>query len=58
VIIGGGISAIQAALILAEHQQDFILLEASNRIGGRICTVTIGQAVDENCFNCDFPWLQ
>lgn len=28
-IIGGGISALQAALILAEHGQSFIILEAS-----------------------------
>ena len=36
VIVGAGISALQAALILAQHGQSFIILEASERIGGRI----------------------
>jgi glycine/D-amino acid oxidase-like deaminating enzyme len=29
VVVGGGISALQTALILAENHQDFIILEAS-----------------------------
>jgi len=58
VIVGGGISALQTALILAEYDQDFIILEASDHVGGRICTLTLGAALDEDCFDCDFAWLQ
>lgn len=45
VVVGAGISGLQAAAILAEHHQDFVVLEADNRIGGRICTTTIGAAL-------------
>lgn len=53
VIVGGGISAMQAALILAEHNQSFIVLEASERIGGRICSLTLGEAT-KDVPDCDF----
>lgn len=36
IIVGAGISGIMCARFLQEHQQDFIVLEASARIGGRI----------------------
>lgn len=45
VVVGAGISGLQAASILAEQQQDFVILEADARIGGRICTLTIGDAL-------------
>ena len=42
VIVGAGISGLQAAINLANMGEDFILLEAQDRIGGRICTLKIG----------------
>ena len=42
IIVGGGISAMQASVILAQHGHSFIILEASDRIGGRICSLTLG----------------
>ena len=42
IIIGAGISGLQAAYNLAELGQRFIVLEALNRIGGRICSLSIG----------------
>lgn len=47
-IIGAGISGIQAALNLASISQEFILLEAQDRIGGRICTLPLGQALKQD----------
>jgi len=41
VIVGAGLSGLQAALILAQHSKSFIVLEASDKIGGRICTQAI-----------------
>jgi monoamine oxidase len=48
IIVGAGIAGIQAALNLASMGQEFILLEAQGRVGGRICTLTIGQALKED----------
>ena len=43
-IIGGGISGLSAASHLAQNgSHDFKLLEARNRLGGRIITVQIGK---------------
>jgi heterodisulfide reductase subunit A-like polyferredoxin len=43
-IIGGGISGLSAASHLAQNGiHDFKLLEARNRLGGRIITVQIGK---------------
>ena len=43
-IIGGGISGLSAASHLAKNGfRDFRLLEARNRLGGRIATMQIGQ---------------
>ena len=43
-IIGGGISGLSAASHLAKNGfKDFRLLEARNRLGGRIATMQIGQ---------------
>jgi monoamine oxidase len=45
-IVGGGISGLAAASHLAQNGvNDFKLLEARNRLGGRIITVQIGKAV-------------
>ena len=45
-IIGGGISGLSAASHLAQNGiHDFKLLEARNRLGGRIITVQIGNVV-------------
>jgi len=45
-IIGGGIAGLSAASHLAQNGiTDFKLLEARNRIGGRIITVQIGQLI-------------
>lgn len=38
-IIGGGAAGLTAANTLAENDQhDFMILEASERIGGRVCS--------------------
>ena len=43
IIIGGGISGLSAASHLAKNGfRDFKLLEARNRLGGRIATMQIG----------------
>lgn len=57
IVVGAGISGLQAATVLAEHQQDFIILEADNRIGGRICTTTIGAALLEDRIDAPYSWL-
>ncbi len=42
VIVGGGLSGLVSAMTLVEHEPDIniALLEANNRLGGRIFTVT------------------
>ena len=43
-IIGGGIAGLSAASHLAKNGfRDFKLLEARNRLGGRIATMQIGE---------------
>ncbi|KAH3677076.1 hypothetical protein WICMUC_001831 [Wickerhamomyces mucosus] len=39
IIVGGGISGIKAALELQKHGLDYIILEAKDRLGGRLNTV-------------------
>ena len=49
-IIGGGISGLSAASHLAKNGfKDFKLLEARNRLGGRIATMQIGEN-NSTCF--------
>jgi monoamine oxidase len=38
VIVGGGLSGLTAGICLKEKNIDFILLEASDRVGGRLYT--------------------
>lgn len=37
-VIGAGISGLQTGIILAQNNKDFVILEASDKIGGRIGT--------------------
>ena len=57
ILVGAGISSLQAALILAEHKKNFIILEASNRIGGRICSLPLRQALAGDLRN-QKAWLK
>lgn len=42
IIIGAGIAGLAAATHLSQHDMnDYIVLEAQNRIGGRICSSEI-----------------
>ncbi|MEL6571363.1 MAG: NAD(P)/FAD-dependent oxidoreductase [Pseudomonadota bacterium] len=43
-IIGGGLSGLRLALALAEAGRDFLLVEARERLGGRILSVEYGGA--------------
>jgi len=58
-VIGAGISGLQTAIILAQNNKDFIILEATDKIGGRIgtdklCDVLKQEFKDEK----DYPkWL-
>jgi monoamine oxidase len=36
IIIGGGLSGIYAAFLMATKKKSFVLLEARSRVGGRI----------------------
>lgn len=38
IVIGAGISGLRAASVLQRHDVEVVLLEARDRIGGRICT--------------------
>lgn len=43
-VIGAGIAGLGAAQRLVEAGvQDFVLLEAEDRIGGRVCTIKHGE---------------
>ena len=43
VVIGGGISGVAAASKLAKENIDFVLLEAQDKLGGRINTFREGK---------------
>jgi len=46
-IIGAGPAGIGAAVTLHQHQIPFLILEARNRIGGRVhCEIVDGIAID------------
>lgn len=51
VIIGAGISGLQAAMILAEYEKDFVILEATSVIGGRIGTELLGDVMNKERLN-------
>ena len=42
VVIGGGVAGLVAARRLAIHGADVVLLEASDRLGGRVAAATVG----------------
>jgi monoamine oxidase len=51
VIVGAGASGIAAASRLLENEiDDFVILEAENRYGGRIDTVRFGMLTTYECF--------
>ena len=44
IVIGAGVSGLSASTILAEAGiKDFVVLEASDRIGGRMHTIPFGK---------------
>ena len=47
VIVGGGIAAMQAGMILAHYNYDFVILEAASKLGGRIATDLLADVVEE-----------
>jgi protoporphyrinogen oxidase len=59
VVIGAGISGLQTGIILGQFNKDFVILEASDKIGGRIgtdklCDVLKQEFKDEK----DYPkWM-
>ena len=58
-IVGAGIAAMQAGMILAHYNQDFVILEATSKIGGRIATDRLGDVVEEaGEGRTDLGWLQ
>ena len=46
VIIGAGISAVAAAnLLISEGVDDVVILEATDRVGGRIWSIDLGESI-------------
>ena len=37
-IVGAGVSGLRCASVLLEHSYDVTIIEARDRIGGRVCT--------------------
>ena len=57
-VIGGGISGLSAASHLAKNGfKDFKLLEARNRLGGRIATMQIGNISAYNMHGLNVNWV-
>lgn len=47
-VIGAGVAGLGAAQRLAEAGvQDFVVLEAEERVGGRVCTVKYGRCLEK-----------
>lgn len=56
VIIGAGLSGLYTAWCLHQQQKDIILLEASDRVGGRIRSLCLGEKA-ESCVDLGPAWL-
>ncbi|MEZ8142848.1 flavin monoamine oxidase family protein [Enterovibrio sp. FF113] len=41
VIVGGGLSGLYAAYLLEQQQEDYVLIEARNRFGGRVLSTSL-----------------
>ena len=50
IVIGGGVSGLSAAKILAEKGVDVLVLEARNRVGGRTWTVKVSDSVQSQLY--------
>ena len=50
VIIGAGVSGLSGAKVLAEYGVDLVVLEASERVGGRTYTVKVCFIFHHVCF--------
>ncbi len=60
VVIGGGITGLTAALALQEAGVDYLLLEAEDRLGGKIRTDLVEGFTIEggpDCFLAEKPWV-
>ena len=45
IIIGAGLAGLQAGIILAEHGKRFLILEASDLIGGKVQTAYLKDVI-------------
>jgi len=56
IVIGAGLSGLYTAWCLHQQQKDIILLEASDRVGGRIQSLCLGEKA-ESCVDLGPAWL-
>ncbi|MFA9421923.1 MAG: FAD-dependent oxidoreductase, partial [Gammaproteobacteria bacterium] len=56
IIIGAGLSGLYTAWHLHQQQNDIVLLEASDRAGGRIRSLRLGRN-DDSCVDMGPAWL-
>ena len=56
-IIGGGLAGLHAARLLHQAGVDFLLLEARDRLGGRILTVDAGGNLSGDGFDLGPSWF-